>query len=89
MSEPTEADRCNCGGMVTFDDFEGVARCQRCGSAESYIPKHRPTRAFCHASSSHSCYEAERGREACAVSECARKESQVPHSPVANPPRCC
>src|SRR5271157_11500 len=41
-----------------------------------------PARVFCHASSSYSCYEAERGREACAVSQCKGVTSTMAAKPA-------
>ncbi len=40
-----------------------------------------PRRVFCPASSSYSCYEEERGREACSVLQCARykPDARTPH----------
>jgi hypothetical protein len=36
MTGRTEEERCNCGGVIVFDDENGVAHCYRCGSHESY-----------------------------------------------------
>lgn len=34
-------ERCNCGGLIIFDDDNGVARCPDCGSRESYTVNKR------------------------------------------------
>jgi hypothetical protein len=35
-SEATEEERCSCGGVIVFDDENGIAHCYSCQSHESY-----------------------------------------------------